>query len=303
MAADRSVIAAALLAVAMATPLAEKVWIHGSADCASSRDPAIDVLRVDADSYVLRQSKCVHAEAPFIYVLFGTHTVFIQDTGATSGPERFPLFETVQGLIAERSARELKILVSHSHSHGDHTAGDGQFRGKKGVTLVEPKLDAVRSHFGFAHWPEGSATIDLGGRELTVFPIPGHQSESVAVYDPHTGWLLTGDTVYPGRLYVFDWTAYRSSIRRLAEFSSSHPVSAVVGTHVEISRTGRLFEVGSTYQPDEAPLPLTVDDLQRLDQLLQGAGSKPAEIRTGKFAVVPIKLWQRVIGRILGWFM
>ena len=44
---------------------ADKVWILGSPDCAANDDPPIDVYRFDADTYILRQNKCVNFEAPF----------------------------------------------------------------------------------------------------------------------------------------------------------------------------------------------------------------------------------------------
>ena len=62
------------------------------------------------------------------------------------------------------------------------------------MKLVESELVAVVKHFGFDKWTKGGAVIDLGGRELTPYPIPGHQEASIAVSDPHTQWLLTGDT-------------------------------------------------------------------------------------------------------------
>ena len=284
--------------------LIEKVWIHGSEDCSNNPDPAIEVFRFDAATYILRQNKCVHFEAPFMYVLFGTHTVFVQDTGATADPTDFPLYDAVQKLVVDRgrggSAEAWRVLVTHSHSHGDHTAADPQFRDKPGVTLIEPGAEAVRKYFGFADWPEGTATIDLGARELVVMPLPGHQDESIAVYDLQTGWLLTGDSLYPGRLYVRDWNAYRSSIQRLVEFSKTHRISAVMGTHVEMSRTpGKVYPRGSTFQPDEAGLALTVEDLLVLDESLQQAGSKPKELTTAKFIVTPVGAFQRAIGDVL----
>lgn len=279
--------------------LRDKVWIHGAEDCETNRDPPLQVYRFDADTYVLRQSKCVHYEAPFIYVLFGQHTVFIQDTGATEEAARFPVYETIRKLIDERGDSQLKVLVTHSHSHGDHRAGDAQFRGKPGVTLVEPNNEAVRKYFGFADWPEGTATVDLGGRALTVMPAPGHQTESLAVFDPRTGWLLTGDTVYPGRLYVWDWPVFKASVRRMAEFSRTHPVMAVMGTHIELSRTGEQFPAGSTFQPNEASLVLTPEDLVQLDRLLQKAGDEPKEIATNSYVVSPVGALQRVIGTIM----
>jgi len=49
-------------------------------------------------------------------------------------------------------------------------------------------------------WPDRSVSFDLGGRVLEVLGSPGHHPAAITVYDPWTGVLLTGDTVYPGRL-------------------------------------------------------------------------------------------------------
>jgi len=279
--------------------LAEKAWNHGSADCANANNPAIEILEVDAASYILRQDKCVHVEAPFIYVLFGETSVFVQDTGATADPGRFPLYDTVQALIARRGGKQPRILVTHSHNHGDHTAADAQFRGKPGVTLIEPNAAAMRAYFGFSDWPAGQALIDLGGRTLTVIPTPGHQDDGIAIYDAQTDWLLTGDSLYPGRLTIKNWNEYRSSIARLAQFASANPISAVLGTHIEMSRTGQLYPPGSRFQPDEANLALTGEDLSILNASLQAAGTKPKEIVLARAVVAPIGATQRVLGGIL----
>jgi hydroxyacylglutathione hydrolase len=266
--------------------LDEKVWIHGSSNCTDNRDPALEVHRFDADTYILRQNKCLNFEAPFIYVLFGRQKAFVLDTGATADPHDFPLYETIRSLV----------------SHGDHRAADAQFRGKPGVTLVEPDANAVRKYFGFPTWPHGSSRIDLGDRLLEVIPAPGHQDEGIAVYDSRTGWLLTGDNLYPGRLYVRNWNEFRSSIARLVDFSKSRPISAVLGAHIEMSSSGSLFEAGSTFQPDEASLALASEDLSRLDQVLRDTGDDPREIVTSKFVVVPIGAFQRALSDVLGWF-
>ena len=298
-------IVAAMLAVpadAAPTRLSDKKWIHGSEDCTTNRDPPIDILAFDATTYVLRQNKCIHFEAPFIYVLVGDHTVFVQDTGATAEANRFPLYRVIRDLVGQRertTGKDLRVLVTHSHSHGDHTAGDAQFHGQPRVSLVQPTAEAVSKHFGFAQWPQGRATLDLGGRTLVVVPIPGHQDESLAVYDEKTGWLLTGDTLYPGRLYVNDWIEYKASIKRLVEFSRRHPISAVMGTHIEISATGELFPPGSTYQPNEAPLALSVGDLLLLNERLEKSGDEPTDLMMDKFAVAPIGAVQRMLARIL----
>jgi hydroxyacylglutathione hydrolase len=297
------------LAPAIATPtqmVVAKNWIHGAANCSENQDPAIDVLSISQDTYILRQNKCINVEAPFIYVFFGQHTVFVQDTGATESAERFPIYATIQRLIAERGASDngekLKMLVTHSHSHSDHTAGDGQFRGQENVKLVEGELEAVVKHFGFNKWPMGLAVVDLGGRELTLFPIPGHQEASIAVYDPHTQWLLTGDTFYPGRLYVREWDEYKTSIQKLVDFTGTHPVTALMGTHIEATSTaGEIFDFGLDYQPNEAALSLTTDDLNTLNAALIELGDKPQEKTLDSFMISPVGGVQKVIGRVLGW--
>lgn len=288
--AERLLLAALLLTIvgsSGADGLSEKTWIHGAADCTRNQDPPLETFRFDADTHIFRQSKCLNFEGPFIYVMFGQHTVFIQDTGATADSAQFPLYESVRALMKERGTDKLNILVTHSHSHGDHIAADAQFRGQPGVTLIEPTGAAVRQYFGFTSWPEGTASIDLGGRTLTVLPAPGHQDEALVVYDERTRWLLTGDSVYPGRLYVRNWAAFRASVQRMVTFAKTHPVSAVMGTHIELARDGTQYPAGTTYQPNEASLTLTTRDLDDLNQLLREAGERPRQIATPRFVVSP----------------
>ncbi len=269
-------------------------WIHGSADCASNADPPIQVHRYDESTWILRQNKCVHFEGPFLYLLLGTKKAFLQDTGATASEEKFPLRETVERLVDEwakaRGLDSLELVVTHSHAHGDHTAGDAQFRGRPGTTVVGTKPEDVAAFFGIRDWPQGEASFDLGGRLLRVLPIPGHQASSVAVYDEATRLLLTGDTFYPGRIYVRDWEAFRASIVRLAGFARSHPVSHVLGTHVEMSRKpGVDYPVGTTFQPDEHPLPLAPTRLFALHEFLLARGEQPVREVFDDFIVQPLR--------------
>ena len=112
------------------------------------------------------------------------------------------------------------------------------------------ELDAVRRFFGFANWPDGIVPLDLGGRVLDVIPIPGHQEASIALYDRATGILLTGDTLYPGRLYVTDVAAFRRSIDRVIDFTKDKPVAHILGTHIEQSATPFVdYPRGTQYQP------------------------------------------------------
>ena len=212
-----------------------------------------------------------------------------------------PLHDTLQALIRARggSAPAPAMLVAHSHSHRDHTGGDAQFRNRPGVTLVEPRLDAVIGQFKLRDWPRGSATLDLGARTLHLIPTPGHQEESLTVYDERTGWLLTGDTLYPGLVYVKQWRPYVASVQRLAEFARRHPVRHLMGTHVEMSRSGALYPVGSTYQPDEVGLGLPVDVLFELEQRLRQTGGEAAEIVLDRLVVKPLGPLGKALGAVL----
>jgi hydroxyacylglutathione hydrolase len=265
-------------------------WIHGSPSRRRDAGPPLQVHRYDEHTFVLRQSMAVSYEAPFMYLLFGNRRAVLFDTGATSEPERFPLRETVDRLIGDWLARHprpsYELVVGHTHGHGDHVAGDGQLQDRPATTVVGTGVDAVRRFYGFSDWPTGRVSCDLGGRVLELSAIPGHQRASIAVYDPWTGWLLTGDTVYPGRLYVEDMPAFARSLDRLVDVSRRRAVTAVLGCHIEMSRTpGRDYPIGCTYQPDEHPLALGVDRLQAVRDAAWSVADRPGPHRFDDFVI------------------
>jgi hydroxyacylglutathione hydrolase len=241
-------------------------WIHGTAKGITSTEPPIQVHAYDEHTYILRQSKTTSFEAPFLYLLFGNERALLLDTGATKDPALFPLRDTVDTIVRDWLAAHPRetygLVVAHTHGHGDHVAGDAQFDGRPDTTLVPADVASAAAFFGFVKWPTEIVPFDLGGRVLDVTGIPGHDERSIAVYDPWTGFLVTGDSVYPGRLYVRDMPAYVDSLGRLVTFTESHPVTHVMGCHIEMSRTRRRdYPMGCTYQPHEAELPMTVAQL------------------------------------------
>ncbi|MBV1849537.1 MBL fold metallo-hydrolase [Catellatospora tritici] len=254
-------------------------WIHGSPSAKYNTDPDLQVYAHDEHTYILRQNKAVHYEAPFLFLLFGNDRAVLIDTGATANPEHMPLRTVVDELIADWLARHprpgYRLLVLHTHSHGDHTAGDGQFADRPDTELVGAKREPAHAFFGFDTDPDRTALLDLGGRVLECLAIPGHHDASVSFYDPHTGFLLTGDTVYPGRLYVQDWAAFGRSIDRLVEFAERRPVTHVLGCHIEMSTTpGQDYPVGWNYQPDEPPLEMTVEHLRQVQRAVAEVGDR-----------------------------
>jgi hydroxyacylglutathione hydrolase len=258
-------------------------WIHGSLSMRHNTDPAVQVHHYDPHTVLLRQSKSVHYEAPFLYLLFGNQRAMLLDTGATADPARFPLRSTVDALIeawlAEHPRASYPLVVAHTHGHSDHVAADPQFADRPDTTIVGTDVEAVRSFFRLPTSllpTHPAARFDLGGRVLEVTAIPGHQEASIAVFDPWTGFLLTGDTVYRGRLYVEDAVAFAASLDALVAIAASHRVTHVMGCHIEMTRRpGRDYPIGSTYQPDEAVLQMTPAHLTTVRNAAFAVAARP----------------------------
>ena len=230
-------------------------WTGDTPDC-SNADPFL-AHEYNAAFVILRQSGCTNYEKPFLYLLFGRTQSLLFDTGAP-GAE---VSTVVDGLLRRHAERQqtsvLPLLVVHSHGHGDHVAGDAALAKTARTTVVDARPEAVAKFFGIRNWPREIVQYDLGDRMLDIVPIPGHEPASIAIYDRRTGILLTGDTVYPGRLYVRDAAAFIESVNRLVEFTGARDVAHVLGAHVENTRTPYLdYPVETTHQPDEHALEL-----------------------------------------------
>lgn len=281
------------------------LWIHGAPDCAATTDAPIQVHRFDADTFILRQSKCSEPgppggpvgpsfEAPFLYLLFGQARALLLDSGASRSPARFPIARVVDGLRADHAAASggppVPLVVAHSHSHDDHVEGDDQLRTLPGTTVVPLGVAGVRSFFHLPHWPDGAAVFDLGGRMLDVLPIPGHEDSHVAIYDRRTQILLTGDTLYPGLLVVNHWSAYARTAARLETFARANPVSIILGAHVEMTdRPGRWFGLGALFQPGEHRLQLSESHLFEWSAAVASMGNQPRTDRRDDFIIYPAR--------------
>jgi glyoxylase-like metal-dependent hydrolase (beta-lactamase superfamily II) len=240
-------------------------WIHGVRRGQGS-EPPFQAHRFDPHTVVVRQSKQLTAEAPFLYLRFGAERAVLFDTGAAKTSADNPLRETIDRIVdawlAEHPRDQYELVVAHTHSHGDHVAGDGQFAGRAATTVVGHELSDVQAFFGFTDWPEEVVDFDLGGRVLELTGSPGHHPTTLTIHDPWSGFLLTADNVLPGRIYAFDFPEYLSSIERTVEFASTRRVSHVMGCHIEMTRRPkRDYPLGCRYQPDEAPLQMTVEQL------------------------------------------
>src|SRR3984957_3266741 len=91
------------------------------------------------------------------------------------------------------------------------------------------------------------AVVDLGDRHFDVLHVPGHSPGSIALWESHTGLLLSGDAVYDGPLiddaYHSNREHYSATMRRLAEL----PVRTVHGGHYPSFGRQRYLELIEDY--------------------------------------------------------
>lgn len=286
-AADLAMLLANWGEIAVETGVFPAVWIWGAPNCGT--DPQIQVHQYNENTYILRQSICTNFEGPFIYLLFGSQKVLMQDTGASN----VPLYNTVKSIIDQwllaHGQSSIQLIVSHTHAHGDHIFNDAQFVGKPNTTVVGTSQTAVVNFFGLAGWPNNIANYDLGGRVVQVIPLPGHQNAHIAVYDAATGFLLTGDTLYPGRLYISNWSQYKASIQRLVDFTADKAVCHVMGTHIEMSKTpGDDYPIGANSHPNEHVLQLGREHLIELNNACIAMGNTPVLQVHDDFIIYPL---------------
>lgn len=269
-------------------------WLSGGPDCMEV--PDWQVHEYNPDLYILRESGCTNYEKPFLYLIFGAKQAMLIDTGAGKTDVAREVDRVISKWLKRNSRSSIPLIVAHSHSHADHVAGDSQFANRPDTTLIALSVEAAQKFFSIDRWPEGSGQIDLGDRRIDVLPIPGHDKLSLAYYDRQTGVLFTGDSLYPGRLYVSDFPAFVKSTARLVEFTRGRIVTHLLGCHIEQTATPYLdYPIGSMYQPDEHPLDLGRGELLELDGALRGM-DQPRRMAMRDFTVWPAdeKGWQEL---------
>jgi glyoxylase-like metal-dependent hydrolase (beta-lactamase superfamily II) len=236
---------------------------------ATCPEPDFRTHQYNSSVFILRQSGCTNFEKPFLYLIVGRETTLLVDTGAPTANIASAIAE-LRTHSATRNGRLLPLVAVHSHGHGDHTAGDEQLSRLPLTTVVAAAPDALQKFFHFSNWPTEIRSYDLGERVIDVIPIPGHERASIAIYDRKTGLLFTGDTLYPGRLYIRDAVAFEASIRRLVDFTADKVVAHVLGAHIENARMPYVdYPEGTKSQPDEHALELGRAHLLELQTALR----------------------------------
>ena len=164
------------------------------------------------------------------------------------------LFDTGNGLADIKAITDQltdkPITVINSHGHVDHIGGNYQFENiisvatdftiarAKGVTGADVQIEASPealckplpnagtraghkiNPFAITEKINDGHIIDLGTRQLKVLRVPGHTDDAIALLDEANGFLWTGDSYYPGPIWLMapetDLAAYRASVARMA---------------------------------------------------------------------------------------
>ena len=255
-------------------------WTYGSNVAAKNRDPRVQVVQYNEDTFVLRQNVCVHWEAPFTYLLFGNKGALLIDTAATPEPNYYPLREMVDAIIARwaQARGRRKVPLTIALTSGEDIAqnqGLAQFAGRPDTVIVPKPPEVMKRFYGFGgNWPTGIGKIDLGDRVIEVIPTPGTHKDGVSFYDPYCALLFTGDFVYPGRINIGNDKDFVASLERIKAFTSNRPVKWILGGHIEMMfAPGRYYPRFATYKPYERILemePSLIDEMLRAAREVQG---------------------------------
>jgi glyoxylase-like metal-dependent hydrolase (beta-lactamase superfamily II) len=248
-------------------------------------DRWFEVYRVGSGVFAIYEPH--QYEEVISYLIVGSKRGLQFDTGLGIGD----LHAIVTALTA------LPITVLNSHTHFDHIGGNWQFgevlvpdtpftrRNVAGashdqvsdVVLPErfcgdlpqafrPEAYSIRP-FHPSRFVKDGQTIDLGGRSLEILLTPGHTPDSLCLFDRGNRLLFTGDTFYPGPIYLYvpetDIAAYEHSIDRLTTLIPQVDV-LLTGHNFPVSRPEVLTRLASAFrQVQTGKAPYTISGAQR----------------------------------------
>lgn len=226
----------------------EPEWCHGL-----PRPEYKTLRRIDVKSSWFE----VYRVRPGVFAIYEPHQFEEVISYLILGENRAVLLDTGIGVGAIRKITKrltsLPLMVINTHTHFDHTGGNAEFsdianedtaytrqnsRGQSNAYSkdalapericgglppgVRPESYAIRP-WHISHWLKDGERIDLGGRTLEVLFTPGHTPDSLMLLDRVNGLLFTGDTFYPGPIYLFvpetDFAAYARSVAKIAQLA------------------------------------------------------------------------------------
>jgi glyoxylase-like metal-dependent hydrolase (beta-lactamase superfamily II) len=194
----------------------------------------------------------VYRIRPGVFAIYEPHQSEEVISYLIVGRQRALMFDTGLGIsdikqVVQRLT-SFPVSVLNSHTHNDHVSGNWQFTDIYGMDTDFTRKNAQGSRddaqaeiapgelcgplpagfdaknystkpFTITHWLHDGDGIDLGGRKLIVVATPGHTPDAISLLDEANGLLFTGDTYYPGTIWLYrpetDLGAYEKSLERM----------------------------------------------------------------------------------------
>ena len=222
--------------------------------CQNLPQPAYSTLtRVKADEKTAESWFEIYQIRPGVFAIYEPHQAEEVISYLILGADRAVLFDTGMGIGNIRTVvaalTKVPVSVINSHTHNDHIGDNWRFSDIYGMDTGFTRANAqgakkdaqaelapgeicgdlpagfnARAYrtraFHITHWLRDGEKIDLGGRTLQVIAAPGHTPDSIVLLDANNGLLFTGDTFYPGPIFLYrpetDLNAYVASLSKLA---------------------------------------------------------------------------------------
>jgi glyoxylase-like metal-dependent hydrolase (beta-lactamase superfamily II) len=241
------------------------------------------VTRLRPDLYRITEPCCHRMVRANCFLILGSERDLLVDSGMGVAPLRplvaelssrplmvFTTHTHIDHVGAHPELADLEILVHPLEADQLRQPGTKGLRFPKrapeqiealrraGIELPEFMVDAVPYAYydieGYGRGPveptrlvgEGD-TVDLGNRRFEVLHLPGHSPGGIALWEPDTGSLFTGDAIYDGVLVDTgpgaSVSAYLPTMERLKRL----PVREVFGGHNDPMPRSRMLTVIDHY--------------------------------------------------------
>ena len=214
-------------------------------------EPWFEVYKVASGVFAIYEPH--QSEETISYLIVGTKQALLFDTGMGIG--------NIHKVVTQLTSRP--VVVLNSHTHNDHVGGNWQFnfiygmdtaftrasaKGSRDAAQAEiapgqvcgnlPKGFDAKSYatkpWHISLFVHDGFKINLGsGHDLEIIATPGHTPDAISLFDRANGLLFTGDTYYPGPIWLFrpetNLDDYVASVKKLAALAPE--VKIVLGAH------------------------------------------------------------------------
>ncbi len=173
-------------------------------------DDYFTVQALDENTFAIGEPR--YYQQNYSYLIAGSERAVLFD----AGPGHRDIRPVAQALTS------LPITFVPSHFHYDHIGNEITFDRVAVVDLPYLRARApanrlqltLEEHLGVAEgfaiptleideWLAPGSLVPLGDRTLRVLHTPGHTEDSISLLDIESGFLFTGDFIYPGPLFAF----------------------------------------------------------------------------------------------------